>query len=549
MKTLAERMATGVQAEFPKVVKIDQKEPRHVVVRARAGTGKTTTIVEGLKAMRGIPTSITPSPQQQAIWDELALSQNARYVCFCAFNKSIAAELKTRVPESVDAKTLHGLGCGSIYRSMKGMNFGEPNPERSAMLMAKLLKVDYYNLKNENYALTSGIVELVSLCKVNLFEGKYDDLDYLCSRHDIDFKPRAGSSYTEDQNRRLAFELAPEVLKLSRTSHLDGQIDYDDMIWLPVVLGLNVFRYDLLLVDECQDLNRCQQALAKLAGRRLVLVGDDRQAIYGFAGADSESFDRMVRECSATERGCVELPLTVTRRCGKAIVNEARQIVPDFDAHESNPKGKILEAKFPSQKDERNKAFELSNEETYLPMVEDGDMVICRTNAPLVSQYFKFLSMGKRSYIQGRKDVGDKLTALIKRFGCETVSELITEVGRWADKKKEKELARTNPREMTLQNIEDRRDCILHFCDKFNQISEITDRINLIFSDSSARGIRLSSIHKAKGLEAKRVFFLIPDVYGGWYVKKNAKDWERKQMKNLMYVGITRAIDTLVYVS
>lgn len=549
MRTLAERMTSGVKAEFPKVVKAAYQEPKHVVVRARAGTGKTTTIVEGLKDMRGLPTSITPMPQQRAIWNELALSKNARYVCFCAFNKSIAAELKTRVPDSVDAKTLHGLGCGAIYRSIKGINFGEPNPDRSAMLMAKLLKVDYYTLKNDNYALTSGVVDLVSLCKVNLFEGKYDDLDYLCSRHDIDFKPRSVSKYNENDNRKIAFDMAPKILELSRTPHLDGMIDYDDMIWLPVVLGLNVFRYDLLLVDECQDLNRCQQALAKIAGRRLILVGDDRQAIYGFAGADSESFDRMVRECSATERGCVELPLTVTMRCGQAIVEEARQIVPDFEAHENNPFGEIAEAKFTSQKDGDNKVVELDNSETYLPMVEDGDMIVCRTNAPLVSQYFKLLAMGKRAYIQGRKEVGEKLIVLIKRQDADTVTDLIKSINKWADSAVEKEMARQNPREHHLQNVEDKRDCVLHFCEQFDQIPEIISHIESIFSDTARRGIRLSSIHKAKGLESKNVFFLIPSVYGGWYVRKNAKPWEVKQLENLMYVGITRAISKLIYVS
>jgi ATP-dependent exoDNAse (exonuclease V) beta subunit len=61
------------------------------------------------------------------------------------------------------------------------------------------------------------------------------------------------------------------------------------MIYLPVALDLPMPKYDLLLIDEAQDLSKCQQALAKKAGRRLVFVGDPKQALYGFCGADSKS--------------------------------------------------------------------------------------------------------------------------------------------------------------------------------------------------------------------------------------------------------------------
>ena len=112
-----------------------------------------------------------------------------------------------------------------------------------------------------------------------------------------------------------------------------------------------------ILVHNCQDLNRCQQALAKKAGKRLVLCGDPMQAIYGFAGADAESMPRMARELAAAPisfigdpvpgcRGCTTLPLTVTRRCGKAIVREANKLVKDFEAFETNPEGKVSYARF-----------------------------------------------------------------------------------------------------------------------------------------------------------------------------------------------------------
>jgi len=70
-----------------------------------------------------------------------------------------------------------------------------------------------------------------------------------------------------------------------------------------------------------------------------------------------------------------------------------------------------------------------------------------------------------------------------------------------------------------------------------------------VFTDSlDTVGIKLSSIHKAKGLEAHRVFFLRPK--GGECPHPMAKTgWQRGQEQNLLYVAITRAIEELVYVS
>jgi ATP-dependent exoDNAse (exonuclease V) beta subunit len=50
-------------------------------------------------------------------------------------------------------------------------------------------------------------------------------------------------------------------------------------------------RFDVVMVDEAQDLNPKQHQLLQILGsRRTLTVGDDRQAIYGFRLADPELF-------------------------------------------------------------------------------------------------------------------------------------------------------------------------------------------------------------------------------------------------------------------
>lgn len=585
----------------------------HLIVTARAGTGKTTTLIEGLRLVLGGESTLTPSPQQRAVWDCMALSRGkVRTVGFVAFNRSIAAELKHRVPQGVEAMTIHGLGFRAVRKAFPAV---EVNEWRTADIAQELLGIGprpdvspsdaaepgggkealaAWNRCRAAFApVVSAVRELVGLCKMNLtlesdieattkFCEMDERLDALASHYDVEL----------NGSRRKVFDLVPAVLERCKDVARDGKIDYDDMIYLPVAvaLGLPVARYDLLCVDEAQDLNRCQQALAKLAGRRLVLCGDERQAIYGFAGADAGSMRRMAaelggdpcRRCAGHglldesgkgfsegtqcpdcrgfgNRGCVTLPLTVTRRCGRAIVREANKIVPDFEAHESNPEGKITEARMES---ECRDSGQLSggkpqprplrkDEVNYQTICRDGDMVLCRVNAPLVSECFRFIRAGRKAGIQGR-DVGAGLVKTVRRLCPDDATpalDLVVKLGTWTAAEEDKERAKRNPSDAKLIALRDRYDCLVCFTEGTKTVGDVLAAVGRVFTDAKDQpGIRLSSIHKAKGLEADRVFLLEPE--GASVPHPMAKsDWQMEQEMNLRYVAITRAIKELVYVS
>lgn len=551
-------------------------QPPHLIVKARAGTGKTTTLVEGLKIIKGKPTKFTPSAQQALIWEAMQLSSNAKSTCFVAFDKSIATELQKRVPSGCDAMTIHSMGFRSI-RNAYGPTTANFNRVQDAI--AEILEQDIWDLRRDHPTLIKATQKLVGLCKMNLTLDCIDTqavwvdeaLADLASRYDVDL----------NGEEREVFALVPLVLEWCKEVSRDGGIDFDDMIWLPVVLDLPVTKYDLLLVDEAQDLNRCQQQLALKAGKRLILVGDPRQAIYGFAGADSKSMERMQKilekPCSCEEgffqespggrhqecqlcggRGSVgvtTLPLTVTRRCGKAIVEEARKIVPDFEAHETCCEGFVHTALF---KDKGEDKTALLSESCYRCYVGDGDMILCRVNAPLVSECFKFLKAGRKANIQGR-DVGQGLVSTVKKVmkTYQSVTSLSDQVGTlllrlrdWLHRETTRENAKKFPSEARLITLQDRYDCLCCFCEDQNTVEDVIKRIEDIFTDDKkhGEGIKLSSVHKAKGLEADRVFILLPENAGMPHPMSKTK-WQIEQEWNLKYVAITRAISELVYVT
>lgn len=514
----------------------------HVIVEARAGTGKTTTLIEGLKMLKGIGSQLTPSPQQRAVWDAICQSPPDSSVCFVAFNSSIAKELVCRVPQGCEAMTLHRLGNQAVLRAFPELRrFNLDNAKWVVPdLIAELTGRDIKDLRQNSPVLLKATEELVGLAKMNLVGltadpdgngGWLEDLQALASHHGVEMD----GCFAE------VMDLVPRVIERCKSPR--GKINFDDMIWLPVVLNLPLPRYDLLLVDERQDLNKCQMELAIRAGHRIVAVGDRAQSIYGFAGADSEAcrtFSAMLE--GRSDRGLVTLPLTVTRRCGKAIVKEAQRYVPDFEAHESNPEGKVSRKRMPTKDRPTCKP-----EELYSTDCGDGDMVLCRTNAPLVSQCFAFLKRGQKANIQGR-DVGQGLISTIKKLKAGSIPDLVGKLDHWRFIEEQKENNKRNPSEAKLQAIADRVECLNCFAEGAETVDQVIAKIEAVFTDDKeSPGIKLSSIHKAKGLEARRVFILQPPE--ARMREDKMQRWELEQEDNLRYVAITRAIEELVHVS
>lgn len=520
-------------------------------------THNTTTIVAGIvytfrdkipglwvKMTETLGFELVPSPQQQVVWDAMKLSADAKSVQMTAFNKAIVREFETKWGWVVEAlrgagitlqfATNHSMGYASIRKAFNQRL--EVSEYRVTDLIASITNTDVRELRKKKFEMLKATEKLVGLCKMNLASTDEESLAAIASHYDIEL----------NGCRREVFDLVPRVLEACKDPTRDGRIDYDDMVWLPVALDLPMYRNDLLLVDEAQDLNRCQQALAKKAGKRLVLVGDPKQAIYGFAGADAESMPRMDRELSDTKQGCNVLPLTVTRRCGHAIVKEANRIVADFTAHESNRAGEVSEAAYPTYERD-GRTMERPWDECYLSQAQSGDFILCRVNAPLVSNCFRFLKRGIKANIQGR-DIGAGLVSTIEKLKAQSIPDLIGKVSDWLQTELSKEQAKRLPSEARMIALSDRADCLVAFTEGATTVASVVDKIKTIFTDDKqGGGIRLSSIHRAKGLEADRVFILQPK--GATMPHPMARsDWQRGQEYNLLYVAITRAIKELVYV-
>ena len=469
-------MITGTQ-EQEDIWNAIENSDAHIFVNAGAGTGKTFTIVEGAKRIG---------------------NQKA---AFLAFNKSIATELQERLPEDVEAKTFHAFGFAAI---------------RNAGVKTK---VNNYKLNNiikdllgEDYHITP-LKKLVSLVKGSMLEGNDKKaINQLIDEYNIQFE-----SIREEE---IAVQSIPAILTLCKTQ--THHIDFDDMIWLPLVSDYPLPHYDIMFVDEAQDFNEMQRELISrcVNGGRCIIVGDKNQAIYGFRGADSNSISMFEDRLSGSSRDIEHYPLTITWRCPKSVVAEANRYVVDFRCPSDAIDGTVIvDAPFNPQR---------------------NDMVLCRYNAPLVGAFYDLISQGKSAYILGR----DMTKGLIISVEKITKNKHMGTQEFWALFMKDFEFKHAKLLEQNKINqaltLEDKRDCISIFVEKTTTVGGIIEEIKRVFDGNDKGEIMLSTVHKAKGLEADNVYILatdrMPHPKGG------------HEENNICYVAITRAKKTLLYV-
>ena len=504
------------------------KEKGNAVVSAVAGSGKTTTLINALNL---IPSDLN--------------------VLFLAFNKSIAQELSERVPKgatNIEVRTLHAYGYFSLTKSHKCEidNNKYRKLLKDILSYSEHLDMEYlkkYNFKSEmqfvnDFIFDDSEKELID-DKIAYF-GRVQKLSELGRLNLIDLNHQDNGV---DKLKELAIKHNVEIIngecyrawlliKLG-ASYL-VKADFTDMVFLPNHLNIQTTKYDIVFIDECQDLNACQRELMKKAIKpdtgRFIAVGDPAQAIYGFAGADSDSFQQL---CDIPNT--ITLPLSVCYRCGSDIIEYAKKIMPQIEASENAKKGLI------------------ENDSSYKKIVK-GDMVLCRNTMPLVSLCMKYLAQGTKAFVMGT-DISASLITMVdscrrktEEFSCENIFARIY-------KEKNKLVNNIMNKEKCTEQEAEENSLVISFTDKISTLETLSNgcltgddliqKLKIIFSDD-ADGICLSTIHKSKGLEADRVFIIHSELMPSKHAKK---DWEKLQEKNLMYVAYTRAKSVLGFVT
>jgi superfamily I DNA/RNA helicase len=326
--------------------------------------------------------------------------------------------------------------------------------------------------------------------------------------------------------RRRRYDHGRRLTEGVRTAQQRVQVDYTDLLWLPYRLRLRPQRYKHVLVDEAQDLSAAQLALAldaRARGGRMLFCGDPHQSIYGWIGADPEAYEHIKTVTQATE-----LPLSICYRCPSSHIALAQTLVPTIEAHAAAPAGTIT----------------LLDDSALLDAVRPGDLVICRKTAPLVAWCIRLIAHKIPARVRGR-EIGQELTGLARKLAQLVPWRRLPEAIAAYEEIEVAQLLREDVDVEHIIAVQDRCAALLVCFRSFGvrSVDALCDEIDQLFADTGDV-VALSTIHRAKGLEAERVFVLEANTLPlRW---KRQRPDQHQQELNLLYVALTRAKQDLV---
>ena len=458
------------------------KEKRPCFLSARAGTGKTTTIRLGIEALieSGVP---------------------AQEISAIAFNKANQEDLAKALPLAVKVSTLHSLGFAAVRRFLPRTTIANDKVFKilsSAGIRGKNSRDTFRDtLRLVSVAKSWGLVPLqAKATSTRWHQGLVPDT------------PAVWASLVEHfELWDASIEKARETLQESNLRALKGgEIDFDDMVYLPVALGLKIIAPDYLIVDEAQDLSPLNLEMLKEVPSKIWYVGDPYQAIYGWRGAESRLIESL---------GLPVLPLTNCWRCSGAIISEARKLVGDIQT--DNPTGLPVR-------------HLRSGEVDFLQ--ESPATILARRNAVLINLALQFRRGNKRVCIFGR-DFVKALEGVLDKLKGTNSKALKESLFAWSAKMQAKFPHKTG-------EIQDYTKCLATVLSEVSGVQAAKKLLEELFSDTPREGEWiLSTIHKAKGKEFPRVWLL------DWK-KKGEQSWMKVEERNLEYVAITRAKDELI---
>lgn len=456
-----------------------------------------------------------------------------------AFNKKNAEDLQAVMPQWVTVKTFNGLGHGAWMKALPG--------KRLVLVDRKIGKIVTELFREEKFeAAGADWVTVRDWAEAARQAGIVHE-SFASKGHGL--KPDTQESWFELSEEvtpdQTLWTFAREVLRRSTQLALEGQIDFDDQIYCSVLLGGIYPRFGLVMVDEAQDLSPLNhEQVRKAAAGRIIVVGDPKQAIYAFRGADSTSMAKL----RALRPDWIDLGLHTTFRCPKIIVRRNLYHAPFFTAHENNPEGEAYDW----LKKQREAPEQISFREekadgwswTWLKSLKQEEhekiFVLCRNNAPLLSLAFKLIRQGVGPMMLGR-DIGAGLVRLSEKLAPKdstSTEELLKKLQAW--EKSEIAKAQIMEKDKLIDSIIDRADCIRAVMENPGVLTagDLRRVLETIFSKKFGE-ITLATGHKAKGLEEAIVVHLDP-----WRVpsKRALKEGGAalQQERNLKYVIETR---------
>ncbi len=452
------------------------KISRSLKISAFAGTGKTSTL-----------TALAKSTRQSGL--------------YLAFNKSIAAEAKTKFPRSVDCRTMHSLAFRAIPDRYQG-NMAKLTDSLHSNLVADLLDI-------EEIAVGKTVLKPRSLAFLTL-----KTVQRFCQSGDdelaVDHVPLTGKLKKLDEQYLDEFkdyvgDLAAHLWDRMLDPASNAPLGHDGYLKL-WSLSKPRLDYDFLLLDEAQDTNEAVLSVLRCQDSHLTLVGDRHQQIYAWRGA--------INAMASVETEA-EAFLTRSFRFGETVAGAATSILTLLG--------------------ETRRLVGDPHRDTKIAAYGQTETTLCRTNAGVVTVVLDALARNRKPHVVG--GVGDLMRMLedvgrLKRaipadsaefFGFRDWDEVV-------------EFSESEEGESLKSFVS-----IVHTCGEETLIRNLKS----VSSEEKGADLIVSTGHKAKGREWNSV------TLNADFEPRASKERPPRQVLNqeearLLYVAVTRARNLLV---
>ena len=517
----------GWGIEFEDVFEFAVSSKDNGAIIAVAGGGKTTAIVESVKRV------LVAKPKTS--------------ILVVAFNTTIRDTLLEKLSGwPLEIRTVHQHGFSALRDSGWGGSATAFDVQGSdGEYMMKLAEAQVGSDK-DGFADRVAILNLVSMCKTRL-ASSIDEIKEIITNYGF------SSSYTNDNYAQYAKNIleftkirpgltrGPAFGKNSKNIVDKKIVTFDDQVWIPVINNLTVDKFDLVFVDEAQDLSKSRVELIKKSIKpngRIIACGDPFQAIFSFAGAD---IDALADLCLSIDANV--MPLSCTFRCPKKVVRQAQEINPQIQHSPIALEGEIITI----------------SQENILNYVAIGDVILSRTNAPIIKLFFKYAKQKLKVKFIG-KDYGNMMAMRIKGWkskfyydclngnnsGIFNVRKILEYNDFWLENKSKDDKGVSK---QVSERFRDEYETVKILCEDLesnpNSEKSYNEIIERCYSFSpedkdleSLNCIALSSVHRFKGRERDNVFVLVDTFKIGTNQEEN----------NLWYVAVTRAMKKLYFV-
>lgn len=485
-----------------------------LLIEAGPGSGKTTTVSWITSYIRATNRSAWFNSHKKITDEQLAIldwvddhilipfqsspefPRTVPTMAGTTYLKEAAEYLNSKTHPTCECRSIHGWGYKCLTNHLGG--YIQMNDGVLFSVVEKMTGQEFNKLKDAYQWRVA--IRFFEKLKEELLDPTEDNLIKVASK----YEDLAQYKWDKSTCNRI-LQLLPEAKKPDRKRG----IQWVDQVWLACFVVKEPL-FDLLIIDECQDISASRRLLCNKLARHKIWVGDRYQAINAFAGADANSIEHI--EKLVTHR----LPLKTSFRNPPRVINEL------------NTQRPLAALKGLDKPDGVEERITLEEYPEYIRN-SSTSLTVCRTNAPLIKAAYALLSEDIPCRILGDRVV-DQLATIVNRQKASSIAELEQRLDRY-----ERTVCQ-GLEDYIAELFKDKINCIRLVMPNCSSPEEVVKELRRLFKPSGKDHATLCTIHKGKGLEAENVFILFPPIRSPL-----AKSTEQQEQEaNLEYVAKSR---------